>query len=125
MRGLQRSERLSSCTRSQAYENLDEPEAQGQEFVSTRRTLTSKGDAKRPDIRARFVGRVFMERTFAIASPLESLRYILSQFFSRRRAWTYHVHVSIPRFEESLYIRLPTGDSKAHVGKWLRTLYGT
>ena len=40
-----------------AYEKVDESEAKGKELVSTKWILAMKGDAKRPDIRARFVGQ--------------------------------------------------------------------
>ena len=65
-----------------AYEEVDESEATGNDFFfSTRWTLTNKGDAQRPDIRARFTGREIkkksqeMEDTFAATLPLESLNY--------------------------------------------------
>ena len=79
-----------------------------------------------------------MENTFAATPPLESLKYLLSRFQSRRRGPTRsagerkilvldvsraHFH---PKCRRELYIRLPEEDAQAgFVGRLLRTLYGT
>ena len=126
------------------YEKVPEAMANGKEFISTRWTITNKGDVNAPDVRARFVGREFkwkspaMENTFAATPPLESLKYLLSRFQSRRRGPARspgerkilvldvsraHFH---PKCRRELYIRLPEEDAQAgFVGRLLRTLYGT
>ncbi|CAK0826515.1 unnamed protein product [Prorocentrum cordatum] len=126
------------------YEKVPEAMAKGKEFISTRWTITNKGDVNAPDVRARFVGREFkwkspaMENTFAATPPLESLKYLLSRFQSRRRGPARspgerkilvldvsraHFH---PKCRRELYIRLPEEDAQAgFVGRLLRTLYGT
>ncbi|CAK0837788.1 unnamed protein product [Prorocentrum cordatum] len=79
-----------------------------------------------------------MENTFAATPPLESLKYLLSRFQSRRMGPTRnpgerkilvldvsraHFH---PKCRRELYIRLQEEDAQAgFVGKLLRTLYGT
>ena len=126
------------------YEKVPEAMAKGKEFISTRWNIINKGDANAPNVRARFVGREFkwkspaMENTFAATPPLESLKYLLSRFQSRRRGPTRspgerkilvldvsraHFH---PKCRRELYIRLPEEDAQAgFVGRLLRTLYGT
>ena len=80
-----------------------------------------------------------MENTFTTTLPLESLKYILSQFQTRKRAASQlaqrdrkiivtgvsRAH-SNPRSRRELYIRLQSTDHQpGHVGKWLLALYGT
>ena len=72
--------------------------AKEKEFVSKRWILTNTHKANKPDIRARCVGRQFkwkspaMENTgSSTLSPLESPKYILSRFQSRRRGIDFHI----------------------------------
>ncbi|CAK0797196.1 unnamed protein product [Prorocentrum cordatum] len=126
------------------YEEVPEAMAKGKRFISTRWTITNKGDVNAPDVRARFVGREFkwkspaMENTFAATPPLEQLKYLLSRFQSRRRGPARspgerkilvldvsraHFH---PKCRRELYIRLPEEDAQAgFAGRLMRTLYGT
>ena len=102
------------------YEKVGESDAKGKTFVSTRLTLTKKGDAQRPDIQARLVGRKFkwkspeMEDTFAATPPrvITDIRVVtvpkrrtgpqqLPRENGQFSCWTYHVRISILRVEES------------------------
>ncbi|CAK0871008.1 unnamed protein product [Prorocentrum cordatum] len=103
------------------YEKVPEAMAKGKEFISTRWTITNKGDVNAPDVRARFVGREFKWKSPAMENSRDSTigeRKILVLDVSRA-----HFH---PKCRRELYIRLPEEDAQAgFVGRLLRTLYGT
>jgi len=100
----------------------------------------NKGDEQRPAYRSRLVGRElkkwdpFMSGTFAATPPTESLRFMLSDFMTRRRSKgrrclmvldVSRAHFHPPATRE-LYIQLPDEDwEEGKVGRLLKTIYGT
>ena len=104
------------------YEKVDESEARGNEFVSTRWILTNEGDSERLDILALFVGREsghsFKHSGGFHHSCHEENGEIIVLDVSRA-----HFH---PQSRRELYIRLPAEDSMpGPVGTLSRSLYGT
>ena len=72
------------------YKKVPASQAQGKQKVSVRWCDTNKGDNENCDIRSRLVGREyrwqdpFMQGTFAATPPLESMRYLLHWFMTKR-----------------------------------------
>jgi len=125
------------------YEKVPKEQAIGKTKVSIKWVDVNKGDAGMPEYRSRLVGRElrrwdpFMSGTFAATPPTEALRFMLSNFMTRKvRAGKRkelvmtvldvsraHFH---PPAEREVYIDLPPEDDEpGMVGRLLRTIYGT
>ena len=125
------------------YEKVPAEQEVGKTKVSITWVDVNKGDASKPEYRSRLVGRElrrldpFMSGTVAANPPTESLRFMLSNFMTRRTRKGRRQELTLgvldvsrahfhPPAEREVYIDLPAEDHEpGMVGKLLKTIYGT
>ena len=135
-----RQEEIKFLNTFPVYKKVSPTNAKGKERVSVLWCDVKKGDSNNMGVRSRLVGRefwwkdLFMQGTFAVTPPLESLRYVLHWVQTCRRRYgritllvldVSPAHFHPPAVREP-HITLPEEDATpGMVGQLLRTLYGT
>ena len=138
-----RSKEIEFVRQFGVYEKVPAEQTVGKTKVSIKWVDVNKGDASKPEYRSRLVGRElrrldpFMSGTFAATPPTESLRFMLSNFMTRRTRKGRRQELTLgvldvsrahfhPPAEREVYIDLPAEDHEpGMVGKLLKTIYGT